>query len=154
MLAIPSWAAVQRLPRPETLSTPALTPCYTNLSDQQTPTPLTFPHDTQQSKLINSKDADSSKAEYSNCNSQRLTDLDVSPPFDRNNEIHNQDTSNGSQTATSTIQKQVQVVNPAELAKLLLKGWENVLAEWIRMGQTLMDDYSDTYPQVFDLIVE
>jgi hypothetical protein len=95
--------AVQRLPRPETLSTPALTPCYTNLSDQQAPTPLTFPHDTQQSKLINDRDADSSEAERTSCNSQCSTDLDVSSPFDRNNEIHNQDTSKGDQLSRRNV---------------------------------------------------
>ena len=42
------------------MSTPALTPCYTNLSDKA-PTPLTFQHDTQQSELINDRDADSSE---------------------------------------------------------------------------------------------
>jgi hypothetical protein len=42
------------------VSTPALTPCYTNLSDKA-PTPLTFQHDTQQSELINDRDADSSE---------------------------------------------------------------------------------------------
>jgi hypothetical protein len=90
-------AAVQRLPRPETLSTPALTPCYTNLSDPQAPTPLTFPHDTQQSGLFIDRDADGSEAERTSCNSQCSTDLDVSSPFDRKTEIHNQDTSKGDQ---------------------------------------------------------
>ena len=84
--------AVQRLPQLETLSTPALTPCYSNLSDQQAPTPLTFLHDTQQLKLINDRDADSSEAKRTSCSSQCTTDLDISSPFDRNNEIHNQDT--------------------------------------------------------------
>jgi hypothetical protein len=88
-------AAVQRLPRPETLSTSALTPCYTNLFDQQAPTPLTFPHDTQQSELINDKNADSSKAERISCNSQCSADLDVLSLFNRNNRIHNQDTRKG-----------------------------------------------------------
>jgi hypothetical protein len=95
--------AVQRLPRPETLSIPALTPCYTNLSDQQAPTPLTFPHDAQQSKLIDDRDADSSEAERTSCNSQCSTDLDVSSPFDRNNEIHNQDTSKGDQLSRRNV---------------------------------------------------
>jgi hypothetical protein len=63
------------------VSTPALTPCYTNLSDQQAPTPLTFQYDTQQSELIIYRDAD----------------LDVSSPFDRINEIYNQDTNKGDQ---------------------------------------------------------
>jgi len=44
--------AVQRLPRPKT---PALTPCYTNLSDQQAPTSLPLQHNTQQSEPINNK---------------------------------------------------------------------------------------------------
>jgi hypothetical protein len=35
-------------------------PCYTNLSNKA-PTPLTFQHDTQQSELINDRDADSSE---------------------------------------------------------------------------------------------
>jgi hypothetical protein len=78
------------------VSTPALTPCYTNLSDKA-PTPLTVPHDTQQSELINNRDADSSEAKRTSCNSQCSTYLDVSSPFDRNNEIHNQDTSKGDQ---------------------------------------------------------
>jgi hypothetical protein len=39
------------------VSTPALTPCYTNLSDKA-PTLLTFQYDIQQSELINNKDAD------------------------------------------------------------------------------------------------
>jgi hypothetical protein len=96
-------AAVQRLPRPETQSTPALTPCYTNLPDQQAPTPLTFQHDTQQSELINDRDADSSEAERTSCNSQCSTDLDVSSPFDRNNEIYNQDTSKGDQLSRRNV---------------------------------------------------
>ena len=69
------------------MSTPALTPCYTNLSNKA-PTPLTFQHDTQQSELINDRDADSSEAERTSCKSQCSTDLDVSSPFDRNNEIY------------------------------------------------------------------
>ncbi len=96
-------AAVQRLPRPETLSTPALTPCYTNLSDQQAPTPLIFQHDTQQSELINDRDADSSGAQRPICNSQCSTDLDVSSPFDRKNEIYNQDTSKGDQLSRRNV---------------------------------------------------
>jgi hypothetical protein len=72
------------------VSTPALTPCYTNLSNKA-PTRLTFHHDTQQSELIKDRDEDSSEAERTSYNSQYSTDLDVSSPFDRNNEIHNQE---------------------------------------------------------------
>jgi hypothetical protein len=96
-------AAVQRLPRPETLSTPALTPCYTNLSDQQAPTPLTFQLDTQQPELTNDRDADSSEAEHTSCNSQCSTDLDVSSPPDRNNELYNQDTNKGDQLSRQNV---------------------------------------------------
>ena len=86
-------AAVQKPPRPETLSTQALTPCYTNLSDQQATTPLTFQHNTQQSELVNDKHADNSETQLTICTSQCSKDLDVSSPFDRNNEIYNQNTS-------------------------------------------------------------
>ena len=82
-------AAVQRLPRPETLSTLALTSCYTNLSNQQAPTLLTFQLDTQQPELTSNRDADSSKAKHTSCNSQCLTDLDVLSLPDQNNKLYN-----------------------------------------------------------------
>jgi hypothetical protein len=121
-------AAVQRLLRPETLSTPALIPCYTNLSDQQAPTSLPFQHNTQQSEPINDKqtnlfiethsqslhavqqttpshggydkDADGSESELTSCNSRYL---DLSSPFDRNDEIHNQDTSQDDQLSGQNV---------------------------------------------------
>ena len=88
-------AAVQRLPRPETLSTLALTSCYTNLSNQQAPTLLTFQLDTQQPELTSNRDADSSKAKHTSCNSQCSTDLDVLSLPDWNNKLYNQDTNKG-----------------------------------------------------------
>jgi hypothetical protein len=96
-------AAVQGLPRSKTLSTRALTPCYTNLSNQQAPTPLTFQLDTQQSELTNDRDADSSEAEPTCCNSRCSTDLNVSSPPDRNNELYNRDTNKGDQLSRQNV---------------------------------------------------
>jgi len=84
------------------VSTPALTPCYTNLSDKAS-TPLTFQHDTQQSELINNRDGDSFEAERVSYNSQCSTDLDVSSLFDQNNEIYNHDTSKGDQLSRRNV---------------------------------------------------
>lgn len=93
-------AAVQRLPQPETMSTRALTPCFTNLSDQQAP----FRHDTQQAELTNDEQTNLFVETHSQspqavqqeplqetrpsyrgyAESQHSTDLDPSSPSDRN----------------------------------------------------------------------
>ena len=50
-----------------------------------------------QLKLINNKDANSFKAKRTSCNSQCLTDLDVSSPFNWNNKTYKQYTNKGDQ---------------------------------------------------------
>jgi hypothetical protein len=64
---------------------------------------LTVLYNIQQSGLFINRDADSSEAERTSCNSQYSTDLDVLSPFDRKTKIYNQDTDKGDQLSKQNV---------------------------------------------------